>query len=98
MIRPLFVIGGAIDLMIAAFLIIVFGWILDSWSDPKGLWVGVIVTACWLVAFLLAAGAPILAYRLNKGHATPARVGLTIWFPVLLLGAICVLGLILSPP
>ena len=98
MTRTLLAIGTAVDFMMAAFLLIVFGWILDSWHDPNGAWVGAIVTASWLVAFVLSAGAPIVAYLLNRRHATPAKVALAVWLPALLLSAICVLGLIFSPP
>jgi hypothetical protein len=96
-VRTLLVIGTAIDLLIALFLVIVFGWILDSWHDPDPL-AGPIVTGFWLVAFVLSAGAPILAYWLRRRNAAPGKVGLAVWLPALLLITICVIGLILSPP
>jgi hypothetical protein len=98
MASALFVTGVAIDVLIAAFLLLVFGWILDSWHDPKGLWVGIAATTLWLAAFVLSAGAPLLAYRMKRRTMPQARITLTVWLPALLLMAICVLGFILSPP
>ena len=95
--RALALIGAAADILIAIFLAIVFGYVLDSWHDPHA-WAGPIVTSVWAVAFALSAGAPILAYVLHR-RATPAgRVALVAWAPALLLTAITVVGFILSPP
>jgi hypothetical protein len=91
-------IGAAFDLMIALFLLIVVGWILDSWHDPRDPWAGPIVTSCWLIAFLLSAGAPIVAYRLRRRSAAPGRVALAVWMPAVLLVGVCIVGLMLFPP
>lgn len=98
MYRAFLVVGAAVDLLIAVFLVIVFGWILDSWHDPRDPWAGPIVTTLWSIAFVLSAGAPILAYWLSRRRAAPGRVALAVWLPAVLLVAICVVGLILSPP
>lgn len=96
--RALALIGAAADLLIAIFLVIVFGYVLDSWHDPRDAWAGPIVTSVWAVAFALAAGAPILGYWLNRRAATAGKVALVVWSPALLLTAITVVGLMLSPP
>jgi hypothetical protein len=50
------------------------------------------------MAFGVSAGAPILAYRLNRRQAAPGKVALAVWLPAVLLVAICVIGFIISPP
>ena len=75
-----------------------FGWILDSWHDPRDRWAGPIVTTCWSIAFLLSSGAPVLAYWLGRKRASRGKIALTVWLPAIVLIAICVVGLILSPP
>ena len=98
MFQAFLVIGAVVDLLIAAFLVIVFGWVIDSWNDPREPWAGPIVTTVWLIAFGLSAGAPILAYWLSRRRAAPGRVALGVWLPAALLVGICVVGLILFPP
>jgi hypothetical protein len=98
MFRAFLAVGATINLMMAVFLVIVFGWVLDSWHDPRDAWAGPIVTTCWLIAFVLAAGAPILAYGLRRRNAPASRITLAMWGPTVLLVGICVIGLILSPP
>jgi hypothetical protein len=98
MFRALVALGVAVDLLIALFLVIVFGWILDSWYDPRDPWAGPIVTTCWSIGFLLSAGAPALAYWLKRRTASHSKIALAVWLPAILLIAICVAGLILSPP
>ena len=98
MFRALVVAGAVFDALIALFLLIVSGWIVDSWHDPRDPWAGPIVTTAWGLAFLLSAGAPILAYRLSRRRAPPGRVALAVWLPAVVLVAICGIGLILSPP
>jgi hypothetical protein len=98
MFRAFLMIGAAVDVLIAMFLLIVSGWIIDSWHDPREPWAGPIVTTLWAIAFVLAAGAPVVAYRLSRRKAAPGRVAFAVWFPALLLIAICGIGLILSPP
>jgi hypothetical protein len=56
--------------LIAAFLVIVSGWMIDSWHDPREPWAGPVVTACWSMAFLLSAGSPLLGYWLSRRKAT----------------------------
>jgi len=61
MLRAFLVLGVVLGVAIALFLILVFGWIMDSWHDPKGVWVGSVVTSIWLLAFGLSATAPRLS-------------------------------------
>ena len=98
MYRAFLVIGGAVDLLIALFLVIVVGWIVDSWHDPHDAWAGPIVTTLWGVAFVLSAGAPVLAYRLSRRKASPGKVALAVWLPAILLVGICAVGLVVFPP
>ena len=98
MFRAFLIIGAAVDLLIAVFRLIVSGWILDGWHDPRDPWAGPIVTTLWSMAFVLAAGAPILAYRFSRRKAAPGSVALAVWLPALPLIAICVIGLIVFPP
>jgi hypothetical protein len=98
MFRAFVAVGAAFDLLIAVFLLIVSGWIVDSWHDPRDLWAGPIVTTFWLLAFLFSGGAPVLAYRLSRRQASPGRVALAVWLPAVVLVAICVVGLIVFPP
>src|SRR5262245_33114132 len=97
MYRAFLVLGAAIDLAMAAFLLLVAGWVVDSWHD-RNAWAGPVVTACWALAFVFVAGAPILGWRLSRRQAPAGRVALAMWGPALLLAAITILGLILSPP
>ena len=98
MFRAFLIIGAALDVLITVFLLIVSGWIIDSWNDPKVPWAGPIVTTLWLIAFVFAAGAPILAYRLNRRNAPRGRVAFAVWLPAILLIAMCGIGLMVSPP
>jgi hypothetical protein len=98
MFRTFLIMGGALDLLIALLLVIVFGWILDSWHDAPVPWAGPIMTSLWLIAFVLSAGAPILGYYLSRRKAPPGRIVLAAWLPAGLLIAVCVVGLIISPP
>ena len=98
MFRALVALGVAVDLLIALFLVLVFGWILDSWHDPRDRWAGPIVTTCWSIAFLLSAGAPALAYWLKRKSSSRGKIALAVWLPAIVLIAICIVGLILSPP
>jgi hypothetical protein len=97
MFRAFVAIGAAFDLLIAVFLVIVFGWILDSWHDPRDPWAGPIVTTVWSIAFLMSAGAPILAYWLRRRNAAPGRVALAVWLPALVLVAITAVGFMVFP-
>jgi hypothetical protein len=97
MFRAFVAIGTAFDLLIAGFLVIVFGWILDSWHDPRDPLAGPIVTTIWSIALLMSAGAPILAYRLRRRNAAPGRVALAVWLPAIVLVAITVVGFMVFP-
>ena len=44
MFRAFLMIGAAVDVLIALFLLIVSGWMIDSWHDPKEPLAGPIVT------------------------------------------------------
>jgi hypothetical protein len=69
MFRAFLIAGAFVDLLLALLLLIVFGYVMDSWHDPNGEWVGVVVTATWLAAFVLSAGAAPLGYRSTRQHA-----------------------------
>jgi hypothetical protein len=96
--RAFVLMGALADLAIAVFLVIVVGWVLDSWHDPRDRWAGPIVTSAWAIAFLLTAGAPVLGFWLHRRNTTVGKVALVVWLPALLLIAITVVGLTLSPP
>jgi hypothetical protein len=98
MYRAFVIVGAALDIVLALFLLLMFGFIIDSWDDPKGAWVGLVVTALWLVAFVTCGAAPILGYRLSRQSSAPARVALVVWLPTVAIVAVTVFGLILSPP
>ncbi len=85
-------------MLVALLLLLVFGYVMDSWHDPNGAWVGVVVTATWLAAFVLSGGAAPLGYRLTRRHSPRARVALVIWLPVVVLVGITLIGLMISPP
>ena len=44
MFRAFLIAGAFVDVLLALFLLLVFGWVMDSWHDPKGTWVGIVVT------------------------------------------------------
>ena len=95
--KAIIAFGVMVDIVLALFLLLVFGWIADSWHDPKGAWVGISATALWLGAFALSAGAPILGRLLKRRGASAGRVALAIWAPALLLAAICAVGFLVFP-
>ena len=97
MFRAVVTLGAGLDLLIALFLFIAFGWVLDSWHDPREPWAGPIVTTLWSIAFVSSVGAPILGYWLKRRNAEPGRIALIVWLPAIVLIAICTVGLIVSP-
>jgi len=96
--RAFIVLGVVVDILIALFLVLVFGWIMDSWHDPKGVWVGLTVTSVWLLAFGVSVTAPLVGLRLSRRRASPAYPALIVWLPTLLFGALTIVGFALSPP
>jgi len=96
--RALIILGAAIDILLALFLLLVSGWIVDSWHDPKGAWVGISVTTMWLIAFAALAGAPLLARRQRRKGASLERVALTVWAPSMVLVGITMIGFLIAPP
>ena len=98
MFRAFLILGAAFDILLALFLVLVFGYVMDSWHDPNGAWVGFAVTAAWLIAFVPSAGAPIVGYLLNRRRSPRARVALIVWLPAMLIIGITTIGLMLSPP
>jgi hypothetical protein len=98
MFRAFLILGALIDGLLALFLLIVSGWIIDSWHDPNGAWVGVSVTTIWLCSFVLAAGAAPVGYRLSRRGSPPARVALVVWLPVVVLVGITLIGFLIAPP
>jgi hypothetical protein len=95
--RAFVAIGAGLDLLIALFLVIVFGFVLDSWHDPREPLAGPIVTTLWSIAFVSSAGAPILGYWLKRRKAAAGTIAWVVWLPAIVLIAICVVGLIISP-
>ena len=89
-------LGMVIDVLIAAFLLLVFGWILDSWKDPVP-WTGPIVTTCWTMAFVMSAGAPLWARRLQRRQAPYGRVVLVAWMPAIVLVGLTIVGFMVFP-
>lgn len=98
MFRAFLVLGAVLDILLALFLVLVFGYVMDSWHDPNGAWVGIAVTGAWLMAFVPSAAAPLLGYVLNRRRSSPARVALIVWLPTIVIVAVCTIGLMLSPP
>jgi hypothetical protein len=85
-----------IDVLMAAFLLLVFGWILDSWKDPVP-WTGPIVTTVWTIAFVMSAGAPLVARWLRRRQASYGRVALVAWMPVMVLVGLTLVGFVVFP-
>ena len=98
MTRAFIVLGVVLDVLIALFLVLVFGWIVDSWHDPKGVWVGLVVTSTWLLAFGLSVTAPVVGLGLRRRRASPARTILVVWLPTLLIIGVTIVGFAVSPP
>jgi len=96
--RAFLILGGIVDVLIALFLVLVFGWIMDSWHDPNGAWVGIAVTGSWLAAFALSAGSAFVGWRMHHRGAPSGRVALVLWLPALLLIGVCAIGFMVSPP
>jgi hypothetical protein len=97
MYRAFVAIGVIIDLLMVGLLIIVFGWIIDSWHD-RNPWAGPVVTTCWAGALILSAGGPILAYVLGRRKAAPERIVLAVWGPPLVLVGLTVIGFVVFTP
>src|SRR5689334_15692395 len=97
MFRAFLIAGALADSLLALFLLLVSGWVMDSWHDPQGAWVGIVVTAAWLSAFALAAGAAPLGFRLARRGAQPGRVALVVWSPVVVLVGITTIGFMIAP-
>jgi len=97
MYRAFVAIGVIIDLLMVGLLIIVFGWIADSWHD-RNPWAGPVVTTFWAGALILSAAGPILAYVLRRRAAPPGRIALAVWGPPLALAGLCVIGYVVFTP
>ena len=89
-------LGMAIDILMAAFLLLVFGWILDSWKDPVP-GTGPIVTTIWTIAFVMSAGAPLVVRWLRRRQAPYGRVALVAWLPVMVLVGLTIVGFLVFP-
>jgi hypothetical protein len=98
MFRAFLILGGFVDVVLALFLLLVFGYVIDSWQDPKGAWVGIAVTSLWVLAFALAAGAAPLGYRLARRQSAPGRVAFVVWLPIVVLVGLTLVGFIVAPP
>jgi hypothetical protein len=96
--KTLLWIGTAADALMALLLVVVFGFVLDSWHDAREPWAGPVVTAFWTLSFAACAGAPWLAFRLRRRGAKPARVVLTVWLPPLVLIGATTIGFLIAPP
>jgi len=97
MYRALVAIGVIIDLLIVGLLIIVSGWIIDSWHD-RDPWAGPVVTTFWSAALIVSAGGPILAYVLRRRGAPSERILLAVWGPPLVLVGLSVIGFVVFTP
>src|SRR5262245_66065274 len=97
MYRAFVAIGVIIDLLMVGLLIIVFGWIADSWHD-RNPWAGPVVTTFWAGALIVSAGGPILAYVLRRRAAPPERIALAVGGPPLALVGLGVIGYGGVPP
>jgi len=97
MYRALVAIGVIIDLLIVGLLIIVSGWIIDSWHD-RDPWAGPVVTTFWAAALIVSAGGPILAYVLRRRAAPRGRILLAVWGPPLVLVGLSVIGFVVFTP
>ena len=97
MYRAFVAIGVIIDLLMVGLLVIVFGWILDSWRD-RDPWAGPVVTTFWAAALIVSAGGPILAYVLRRRAAPPERIVLAVWGPPLVLVGLTVIGFVVFTP
>ena len=97
MVGAFLILGGVIDVLLALFLLLVFGYVLDSWHDPQGRWVGVAVTSAWLISFVLSAGGAIVGYTLHRRRSTPGRIALAVWLPTLLLVGVTIAGFVVFP-
>jgi hypothetical protein len=95
--RVIVLIGVALDLLIVLLLIVVFGWILDSWHD-RDPWAGPVVTTLWTLSLLLAAGAPVVAYRFSRRTGTAAAIAMVVWTPVLVLVGLTLIGFMVFTP
>ena len=98
MFRAGVILGVAVDVLLFSFLLLVFGWVIDSWQDKRVPYAGLIVTGAWLVAALFVAGAPVLAYGLHRRRGKPGQIMVTLWLPAMLLITLCGVGLVISPP
>ena len=86
----------AIDVLMAAFLLLVFGWTLDSWHDPNP-GTGPVVTIIWTCAFVMSVGAPLVARWLRRRHASQGRVLLVVWMPSIVLIGLTIVGFLVFP-
>ena len=98
MFRAGIILGVAVDVIFVLFLLLVSGWVIDSWQDKRVPYTGPIVTSAWLVATLFVAGAPVLAYGLHRRSGKPSHIMVTVWLPAMALITLCVVGLVISPP
>src|SRR4029453_12864787 len=94
MFRAFLILGAVFDILLALFLLLVFGYVLDSWHDPKGAWVGFAITICWLMAFVPSAAAPLLGYFLSRRRSAPARIALVVWLPAIVIVAVSMVGFV----
>ena len=94
MFRAFLIVGAVFDILLALFLLLVFGYVLDSWHDPNGAWVGFAVTACWLLAFVPSAVAPLAGYVLNRRRSTPGRIALVVWLPAIVIVTVSMVGFV----
>jgi hypothetical protein len=97
MFRPFVVLGAVIDIAMALFLLIVVGWILDSWND-RDPWMGPVSTALWLASFLLCVSGPVVAYHLKRRKAAPGAVLVAVWMPSVMLTVLTTIGFIIFTP
>ena len=107
MYRAFVAIGVIIDLLMVGLLVIVSGWIVDSWHDREP-WAGPVVTTFWAAALVFiffgaaggvwGAGVPFRSFVLGGRPAPPERIVLAVWGPPLVLVGLCVIGFVVFTP
>lgn len=97
MVRAGIVLGLAVDAVLVAALLAVSGPVASSWTLQPANIAGV-TTGAWLIALVVCAAAPALAYGLHRRNAPRRRIILILWLPALILATLVVAALVVSPP
>ena len=97
MIRAGVVLGVAVDAVLVVALLVASGHVVASWTLQPGN-VAAVTTGAWLIALIVSAAAPALAYGLHRRKAPRGRVIAILWLPTLILATLVVAALVVSPP